>query len=50
MSDNATDIQRPSHPGGCPCDGCEGERAELAKCLAVLRNAGEIPAEPSDAH
>ena len=44
-----TDHTKRTHPGGCPCAGCNAERAELERCLSVLRNAGEIPAEASDA-
>ncbi len=38
-----------SHQGGCPCAGCMAERVALEHCLAILRDAGEIPADVSDA-
>lgn len=31
-----------SHPGGCPCDVCEDERARFSSAEAVLRDADEI--------
>lgn len=32
----------PTHAGGCPCEGCEAERAALARCLAILEETREI--------
>lgn len=45
MTDNAPNIQPPTHPWGCPCAGCEAERDTLARCVAVLVDAGEISAD-----
>lgn len=39
----------PTHPGGCPCDGCNAERAQYEEARAILEAAGHIPAERSDA-
>lgn len=44
-----TDHTMPTHPTGCPCADCNAERATLDQCLAVLRDAGEILADPLDA-